>query len=407
MTGLAFITFKFLNSFSMTSKLSTSILISFITVVSAAQVKPLLVQPNIILPKDTIVSNNLIKSLNGFLSLKENPNKDNSFVLAEDLLETSILLDEIKGIEKSGKFKDDNFYKGYLTNVVQLNESNYLIQFSYIGVNENSPILMASFKVIGKNKGNKFYFSSPLKYNTSSWKIKKTDNVVFHYKNVLNEKSIKKYVKDVSWFDKKLSATNQSIEWYGCNNMPELLQNIGVEYKMIYNSQNTSIFTAKENNTLLIVSGDNNSTFESYDPHDLWHERLHYIISPTVINKAVDEGCAYLYGSSWGISWEQILKAFKDKVSSDKSTDWLKTYEDFYNFGESKEKHLLVPYVLNALIVQKIEKEKGFNAVKEFLSCGKFQKGNENYFMALEKLTGITKSNFNDSIWKLIAESGK
>ena len=189
--------------------------------------------------------------------------------------------------------------------------------------------------------------------------------------------------------------------------MPELLQKIGVNYKLAYNSRKLSTFTAIENNTLLIVSGSNNSDFSTFDPHDLWHERLRIVLPSKKTNKPVDEGCAYLYAGSWGISWKQILKTFKQKVSSNSKIDWLVTYEDFYNFGESKERNLLVPYVLNALIIQKLEKEKGFSVILELLSCGKYQKGNENYFLILEKLTGITKSNYNERIWKLINESSE
>lgn len=367
----------------------------------------LIVPANIQLPKDTIVANNLLKSLNGFLSEKEKPNKENTFVLNEDLLETSILIDEIKEIEKSVRFKDDNFYKGCINNIAALDKSNFLIQFSYIGVNENTPILAASFEILAKQKEDKFYFSSPIKRNTISWQTKTIENCAFHYKKTLNLKTATDYVKAVALFDKKLNAPKTKIEWYGCNDMPDLLQTIGVKYKADYNGRDTSTFSAKENSSLLIVNGENNISFESFDPHDLWHDRLRNVLSRSITNKPVDEGCAYLYGGSWGISWTQILKTFKEKVSSNPKIDWLLTYEDFYNFGESQEKHLLVPYVINALIVDKIEKEKGFTAVMEFLACGKFQKGNENYFKTLEKLTGINRANYNDNVWELIHKSGK
>ena len=131
------------------------------------QSNAIIILQNINLPKDTVVNKGIISALNGFLNLKEKANNENIFILNEDLLETSILLDEMKGIEKSDKFKDDNFYKGYLTNLVQLDKSNYLIQLSYIGINENTPILVASFEVLCKQKENQFYISSPLKKNTS------------------------------------------------------------------------------------------------------------------------------------------------------------------------------------------------------------------------------------------------
>jgi hypothetical protein len=372
-----------------------------------AQTNPLIVPANVSLPKDTLIVNHLLKSLNGFLSQKESPNKENVFVLKEDLLETSILLDEMKGIEKSVKFKDDNFYKGYLTNVVQIDKSNFIIQFSYIGINENIPILNASFEILAKYIDDKFYFLSPLQRNTLSWQTKKIGNTTFHFKKELNTKVATEYVKDVTFFDKKLNASQDNIIWYGCNDMPELLKNIGVLYKLEYNGRSVSTFNTNENKTTLLVNGTYNTSFNSFDPHDLWHERARNAIPKNTINKPVDEGCAYLYGGSWGISWAQILKTFKEKVANDPKSDWLSLYDGFYNFGESKEKHLIVSYLINALIVEKLEKEKGFPAVIELLSCGKYEKSNDNYFKVLEKLTGINRSNFNENVWALIKKSGK
>jgi hypothetical protein len=379
----------------------------FITSLSFAQTNSLIIPANVVLPKDTLVAKQLVKSLNGFLSQKESPNKENTYILKEDLLETSILLDEMKGIEKSGKFKDNNFYKGYLTNVVQIDLSNFIIQLSYLGVNENTPILCASFELLAKYKDDKFYFLSPLKRNTFSWQTKKIGNSTFLYKKELNTKVATEYVKDIAFFDKILDAPQGNIVWYGCNDMPEVMQNIGVLYKLEYNGRSVGTINANENNTALLVNGTYNTNFNGFDLHDLWHERARNAIAPNSINKPVDEGCAYLYGGSWGISWSQILKTFKDKVASNPNSDWLSLYDGFYNFGESKEKHLIVSYLINALIVQKIEKEKGFSAVKELLSCGKYEKGSENYFKVLERLTGINKANFNENVWNLIKKSGK
>lgn len=385
-----------------------TLLLSF-SLSNFGQTKSLTLSPNLNLPKDTVVSNKLVKSLNNFLSLKENPNKENPFVEKENLLETSMLLDEMKKIEQNAKTKDDNFYRGYLNNVVQLDADNFLIQFSYIGMKENVPVLAASFEVIAKQKDSKFFFSSPLKRNTIAWQSKKIGNCTFHYKNKLNNKVAGEYVKSVAALDKKLNIINAQIEWYGCSDFSDIIQNIGLDYKLDYNGKNSSTFSANENNTLLIVSGNADESFNSFDPHDLWHDRLRFAYSRDVINKPVDEGCAYLYGGSWGISWKQILNTFKEKVASNPNTDWLALaiYETpQLNFGESKEKHLMADYVVNALLVEKIEREKGFSAVIEFVCCGKNKKGgNDNYFTVLEKLTGISKSNFNTKIWELIKES--
>jgi len=368
---------------------------------SFSQTQPLIISENIRLPKDTIVVNQLIKSLNGFLAQKEKTNKENTFILKEDLPETSAWLDEIKGIEKNQKFKDDYFYRGYLTNVVPVNKTDYLVQFSYIGVNENKPILRASFEVLAKKKDNQFYLASTLKRNTESWKSKTFGDITFHFKNTLNEKVAKDYAKQVSFYDKKLNTPSSKIEWYGCDDLQEVLKTVGVPYKLDYNGENADTFSGNENNILVKVVGQNNTTFNSFDPHDLWHERLRNISSKSITNKPVDEGCAYLYGGSWGISWKEIFKEFKLQIANNKNTNWVEIKEIPVYFN-TKEFKNAADYIVNALIVQKIEKEKGFPAVMEFLSCGKYQKGNENYYKTLEKLTGITKSNYNEKVWELI-----
>ena len=102
------------------------------------------------------------------------------------------------------------------------------------------------------------------------------------------------------------------------------------------------------------------------------------------------------------MTWQEIFKMFKTKVASDKNANWANYKENPVNFGESQAKHLMVDYVANALLIQKIEKEKGFAGVWELLNCGPSEKGNENFYKALEKLTGITKANYNEKVWELI-----
>jgi len=126
------------------------------------------------------------------------------------------------------------------------------------------------------------------------------------------------------------------------------------------------------------------------------------VISRRKVYHPVDEACAIVYGGSWGMTWNEIFKKFKDKVAIDKNADWMGFKEKPLNFGESQEKDLMVDHVVNALIVKKLEKQKGFSAVWELLNCGKYEKGNENYYRSLEKLTGITKSNYNEKVWELI-----
>ena len=369
------------------------------------QSNALVISTNIVLPKDVNIRNQLIDSLNGFLNLKEKKVAENPFVASEDRLEASIWLDEIKGMEKSNRTATVAFYQPYLLNCAPLEGTNFLVQFSYQGLRDNVCLTRASFRLRATHRDNQFYFSSPLRQNTVSWKQENIGRCIFHFKQTLNVPKAEEYDKLITSFDDRLKASKQVTEVFCCDDLPEVMQLIGVDYKADYNGYGSSSFSAHVDHDTLVVNGNATGTFEKFGGdavHDLWHSRLHNVLSTTIINRPVDEGCAYLYGGSWGISWKDILKRFKEKLAANPQTDWLDLYQSLYNFGDSEDKHLIAGYVINALLVQKIEKEQGFAEVMGLLSCGKYEKENDNYFKALEKITGINKASFNSEVWKLV-----
>ncbi len=378
----------------------TLILVSF-TLFSFAQ--SVIIRNGIRLPDDTVVRKQLINSLNRFLDQKEKPNKENTFVLKETLPETSNLLDEMKGMEQNIALKDKNFYKCYLTNVVKQGDDNFIIQLSYIGMTETTPVLRSSIKLMAKKQGDQYFFYSPLKQNTISWKIKRYNNLTCYYKDVLNATDALAYQKKVEFYDTKLKMPRMPIQFYFCDNLTEALELVGVEYELDYNGVKYNSLSSNENNTNQVVNGGYTEKIH-FDAHDLWHERLRLAISRDIINRPVDEGCAYLYGGSWGFTWDEIVAKFKKYVADNPNADWLNLYIQGTNF-EGGEKIMKIPYMLNALIVRKIEKEKGFTPVMGLLGCGKKEQGDDNYFKALEKVTGINKANFNVAMWELIKGS--
>ncbi len=366
-----------------------------------AQTGQLIVDKKILLPQDSIKTKNLLLSLNNLLIAKEKPNEENIYVLDSEKIETFILLDEMKGIEKSTKFKDNFFYKPYLNNVINLNKTDYIIQISYIGINENIPILVASFELIAHEFNDEFLFSSPLLMNTKNWKTEKAGNNIFHYKSIINKSKVQEFNKLATIFDKKLKSVDKITEFYCCKNLPEMLKLIGVNYKLEYNGKEESVFSSSLGDKKLIVLGNNNETFNDFDQHDLWHDRLSFVIARNLVNRTIDEGCAYLYGGSWGISWKEIFEKFKKEIAINKTTNWSEIKENKIYFKTQNFRNS-VDDIVNALIVKKIEKEKGFAGVWEFLNCGKAEKANENYYKSLEKITGITKVNYNEKVWELI-----
>ena len=371
------------------------------TLSASAQTPYLRINPNIVLPKDSIESKTLTASLSDFLLSAQKPNEENKFIFDGERIETFIQLDEVSGIEKSGKFSDDFFYKPYLTNVVPLRDNTYLIQVSYMGTNENEALLRASFEFIAHKTNNSFVFSSPLLRNTKNWKVEKAGNNIFHYQNTINKDKVKEFNKLTSSFDVKLKSTSKTTDYYFCSNIIDLQKLIGVDYKSDYNGRTESVWSSSFGDRKLVIAGNNNENFNNFDPHDLWHDRLGLVIARSKVNKPVDEGCAYLYGGSWGLSWKEIFKAFKEQVASNRTMNWIEIKETPVYF-KTKEFNNSADYIVNALLIQKIEKEKGFAGVWELLNVGPLEAGNEKYYQTLEKLTGITKANYNDKIWELV-----
>jgi hypothetical protein len=371
--------------------------LSFATVASFGQDGGIIIAKNITLPKDSAITQITI-ALNGLRGQIEKPNKQNVFILTAELLSTSALVDEMKGMEQNAQLHDKNFYKPNLVNIVKQHD-NYLVQLSYIGVTDGVPVIKASFKLLAKQQDGKFLFYSPLKQNTTGWKTRTLGNITFRFKDTLNTTDAKAFQKTVAFYDKKLQAKAPIVQYY-CDNFAEAQQLLGVDYKADYAGVKDNNLTANENGTSLILNGWGAGQHR-FDPHDLFHDRLRTVLSPDVINRPVDEGAAYLYGGSWGFTWQQIITKFNTYVSQNPGVDWLTLYTDGTNFN-NEAKTLKISYVINALIIQQLEKEKGFPAVMELLSCGKKEKGDENYFKALAKLTGINKANFNVRVGALI-----
>jgi hypothetical protein len=244
-----------------------------------------------------------------------------------------------------------------------------------------------------------------LKQHTIAWKVQKIGSLNIYYKDKLNVSNAETYFKVIAAYDKKLNAPALPTDFYCADDFHEVLQLIGVDYKSDYIGYAHVSESAKEDNRYLNVNGVLTSDFTKFDPHDLWHDRLHKILSPEHINKPVDEGSAYLYGGSWGLSWKEILDKFKAYASANPDADWLALYNASENFDPKATFPLNIDFVINALIVQKIEKEKGFPLVMELLSCGKKEKENSNYFQALEKITGITRATFNEQVRILLEAS--
>jgi hypothetical protein len=325
---------------------------------------------NLKLPKDSLA---LIAGLNGFVEKRTGADPDL-------FIETTALLDEMKGQTFT------------LINVSPVDSSGYLVQMA------NG--LRAGFKLMAKKANGGFVFSSPLRRNTLTWKKQQTGSFTIYRNTATSVPLLDRYIRMAKFFDQKLKAPDYPTEIFYCDSFSDVMALLGEEFRVEYNGYGSLNNSWYEKGHSLMLIGAATNDLAAFDLHDLWHTRLHHMVSTAIINRPIDEACAYLYGGSWGVyTWPDILREFKAYMGTDR--DWLKAFDEHRKFGGAKTP-LYTDYVLDALIVQQIEKEQGFAKVIEFLSCGKKQDDNANYFQSLSKITGITRANFNSRLDELL-----
>ena len=188
--------------------------------------------------------------------------------------------------------------------------------------------------------------------------MKKIGYVTFHFKDTLNTSEAKAYLNFLNDCNKRLKVSPEPIANYECDHFPEVLQVLGVaDYKSDYAGIRYDDITAHEDNQTLEINGGYTDR-SRFDRHDLWHDRLHMVLSPTKINRPVDEGCAYLNGGSWGKTWPEVIALFKKYATDHPNSDWLKLYTGSDNFYLDGNKTFVVAYAIDALDCTKNRKRK-------------------------------------------------
>lgn len=357
------------------------------------------INENIVMPEDTSVHKALLSSVNAFL-LAAQENSPNKWILASETIETQILIDELEAIRKNKQFENDTFFKAHLANIIPLEKDKYAIQVAYMGINENTPILRANFELVAHKADDIFLFSSPLKRNTQDWTSKKVQNHTFYYPYEIEDETIEKFANKMVFYDEKLKNNVGETHFYLCTAEINPLKLFGVDYKSDYNGNglNTRWYSKHDEKTIYVL---NESQIYNFDTHDLWHNRLSQVISRRKVHRRVDCHIATLYGGIWGKSWEELFPIFSEKYVVSKDVDWLKHKEDKTHFITNGRRKNYTDDFIGALLVRKIEEEKGFEGVWELLKT-KRTKAEEEYFSVLEKLIGITKNNYNQEVQQLI-----
>lgn len=366
-----------------------------------AQGTALLVVPRgIRLPQDSVTRMGLLASLEGWLGQRSQPDSMNSY--ASHDAATSVFMDQLRSIDWFIRRDSAAGCRCYLGNVVSLDSIRWLVQFNYMEVRKDTPVLRACCTVLARRgDDNRWMVSSLLEENTLNWKTKKIGNCVFHYKDSLNERKAGEFVRSIAAHDRRLNAGETFLDFYSCDNVLEAMRLVGEDYRSDYNGIGNFDLSEDYGNRTVVVSGDKRvDGFNDWNTHDWWHSRLHRVVPVVTIYRPVDEGMAYLYGGSWQVyRWADILRLFREYAAAHPDADWLALYKSGVDYVAGPH-NLRISYVINSLIVQRL----GFDAALPLVTCGPQQKDDVNYFAALKRVTGVDEAGFNQYVQGLIGD---
>jgi hypothetical protein len=117
----------------------------------------------------------------------------------------------------------------------------------------------------------------------------KIGNNTFHYQNTINRKN--KGVQQDFHQRFEITINKQNNHYYCTDNIIDK-KLIGVDYKSDYNGRTESVWFFIGDRKI-IVFGNNNSTFNEFDPR-LISRQIKFSNSKKQSKQPVDEGCAYL-----------------------------------------------------------------------------------------------------------------
>ncbi len=383
-----------------------TISVILVTIVLKAQTNYITIGNDIRLPKDSIEVSRLINSLECFLLEVRHRSNENKYLSSSEKPENDLLLKQLKDVAE--KQKSDNSLKPYLSNISSVESNIYLVQFAFIGVLNDNPYLQAIFEILAKKEENDFLFFPTLSRNTKDWK-KETNGYLTSYFQPDNKEYAVEYMRYMRKFDEILGVFEPTTLYFceNCETLQQLMQLSGVLYQLDYNGLTWSMIDFETPNMKFAFYPNTFYSGKSVDPHDIFHGRANTAIPYEERNWYMICGCAYIYGGNWGMDWSDIKRIFKERMTYDKNTDWLTLYYERYNFGESKEKYLFTTQFINALIIEDLEKRKGFAEVLKLLASKNMYKDRKAFFGILDNITGINEQNFNQNISKLVDEAMK
>lgn len=370
----------------------TFLLSVFIAQISFAQVTTQINLNIELAEKDSIASNKIQSSLNGFLTEAFDGKYTENFVYESHRLKYEFFFNKLSGIGKNSKA---NFNKPLILKSYPVENGNYRITIAFTGSTNESPFVFQNSEIKAVPYKDHFRFYCVFEDNTQHFKTQKFENVNYHFSGDIDNKKAKDFVGLVENLSKLTKVKRPQIEYFAFQSLDELLKSYGFLFSARQCNFLCYDLGFTDNEGLFYMTGTDNANYIYGYIEDFLYYNLpnkENLYSPFI------QGMSAYYGG-YGLSYDsvnELKQQFRDELKKRPNINFL---EEFKKERKSTVNNYFSFYVMSAFLYQEALEKKGFDKALKLAYSG--EKG-EQFFNNLKEVLDIDEAEFHKTIVKLI-----
>ncbi|MGO4294944.1 hypothetical protein [Chitinophaga sp. RAB17] len=344
------------------------------------------INPNVISLDNPQDNQDLLKSLHGFLTTKNNDLYKNDYWLSSDFVANQAPYKDLYFIEMSGKYQDPSFYKPVLAGIQTLSPAgSYLLKLAFISQHENEPpVLRAIYNIVAVKTAAGFRFKHVLSTRTARWTTKQVAEVKFVYPYTFDPAIADKTVAFNHQLAQRFGVMPIAFTYYKCIDREQMYRIQGWDYEPRIIADTTGGLAEVERR--ILFSGNNSEWY----PHEVVHLYINSIYAAT-LNQAIGEGYPTYLGGSAGQPLAWHLHQLADFYAAHPERSIMADMESGYDVNHQST----VSYAIGGLICQLADERYGWEGVKKLLMAGKQY---DDFYRSVTELLQVDKMDFNDFI---------
>lgn len=383
-------------------KKATLLIITFLSLLSALNAQNLLKSKALNVHVDSTLQSEIYQAIDSLFAQIANERLADKFITTKNTALTKSIFKEFRNLENTKSDSIAQFYQKQLINFYPLNSAQYSLKIAYINTAATTPVIKAIIHLIAETTKEGIKFSLPLNYLTRHWQSKKMGQTTYFYEANLNEKRAIYFDAKNTKIATKLGVQPESFNFYLCDNYQDILALLGFEYDVSENGTTRNGYGVDENS---IFSINHNEDFS----HDIFHYYSGQVNNSDKRNWITEEGIAYSWGNAYYtdskgemIEQDTLIQALKMYLLKNPTVSLLTLMEENAKIFPQLAPEVSARSTIASMLCDKVEKVKGIKGLMELNNCGRKPSSLANFLQALDKLLGINRANFEETVYPMI-----